>query len=105
MEIVKIIAIAVAFAVAVWVLYTLVKMSDKAKEERSNEAPYKVEPPMSAEQLALPYKPIEWTFANAPKPKRKYTKRSKYWGSPQHKAKLKKARKAKARKSRKSESK
>jgi hypothetical protein len=34
MEIVKIIAIAVAFAVAVWVLYTLVKMSDKAKEDR-----------------------------------------------------------------------
>ncbi len=94
MEIVKIIAIAVAFAVAVWVLYTLVKMSDKAKEERSNEAPYKVEPPMSAEQLALPYKPIEWTFANAPKPKRKYTKRSKYWSSPKVKTKMSKARKA-----------
>ena len=73
MEIVKIIAIAVAFAVAVWVLYTLVKMSDKAKEERSNEAPYKVEPPKSAEQLAvsLVHKPIEWTFANAPEPKPK----------------------------------
>jgi len=72
MEIVKIIAIAVAFAVAVWVLYTLVKMSDKAKEERSNEAPYKVEPPKSTEQLAvsLVHKPIEWTFTNAPKPKR-----------------------------------
>lgn len=94
MEIVKIIAIAVAFAVAVWVLYMLVKMSDKAKEERSNEAPYKVEPPMSAEQLALPYKPIEWTFANAPKPKRKYTKRSKYWSSPKVKTKMSKARKA-----------
>lgn len=94
MEIVKIIAIAVAFAVAVWVLYMLVKMSDKAKEERSNEAPYKVEPPMSAEQLALPYKPIEWTFANTPKPKRKYTKRSKYWSSPKVKTKMSKARKA-----------
>ena len=94
MEIVKIIAIAVAFAVAVWVLYTLVKMSDKAKEEHSNEAPYKVEPPMSAEQLALPYKPIDWTFANAPEPKRKYTKRSKYWSSPKVKTKMSKARKA-----------
>lgn len=96
MEIVKIIAIAVAFAVAVWVLYTLVKMSDKAKEERSNEAPYKVEPPKSTEQLALPHKPIEWTFANAPepKPKRKYTKRSKYWSSPKVKTKMSKARKA-----------
>lgn len=94
MEIVKIIAIAVAFAVAVWVLYTLVKMSDKAKEERSNEAPYKVEPPKSTEQLALPHKPIEWTFANAPKPKRKYTKRSKYWTSPKVKTKMSKARKA-----------
>ena len=96
MEIVKIIAIAVAFAVAVWVLYMLVKMSDKAKEERSNEAPYKVEPPKSAELLALPlvHKPIEWTFANAPKPKRKYTKRSKYWSSPKVKTKMSKARKA-----------
>ena len=96
MEIVKIIAIAVAFAVAVWVLYMLVKMSDKAKEERSNEAPYKVEPPKSTEQLAvsLPHKPIEWTFANAPKPKRKYTKRSKYWSSPKVKTKMSKARKA-----------
>lgn len=96
MEIVKIIAIAVAFAVAVWALYMLVKMSDKAKEERSNEAPYKVEPPKSTEQLAvsLVHKPIEWTFANAPEPKRKYTKRSKYWGSPKVKTKMSKARKA-----------
>lgn len=96
MEIIKIIAIAVAFAVAVWVLYTLVKMSDKAKEERSNEAPYKVEPPKSTEQLAvsLVHKPIEWTFANAPKPKRKYTKRSEYWSSPKVKTKMSKARKA-----------
>ena len=96
MEIVKIIAIAVAFAVAVWVLYTLVKMSDKAKEERSNEAPYKVEPPKSTEQLAvsLVHKPIEWTFANAPKPKRKYTKRSKYWTTNKPAKRMQKARKA-----------
>jgi len=116
MEIIKIIAVAVAFAVAVWVLYTLVKMSDKAKEERSNEAPYKVEPPKSTEQLALPHKPIKWTFTNAPEPKRedrdllkllenwgsldelktkrKYTKRSKYWSSPKVKTKMSKARKA-----------
>jgi flagellar basal body-associated protein FliL len=88
-EIIKIIAVAVAFAVAVWVLYMLVKMSDKAKEERSNEAPYKIEPP-TTEQLALPYEPNKWVFVNTEPeskrrsfvnaPKRKYTKRDKaYW--------------------------
>jgi len=97
MEIIKIVAVVAALAVAVWGLYMLMKLSDKAREERSNEAPYKIERPMSAEQLA-----ISIAHKSA---KRKYIKRSKYWGSPQHKAKLKKARKAKARKSRKSESK
>lgn len=97
MEIIKIVAVVAALAVVVWGLYMLMKLSDKAREERSNEAPYKIERPMSAEQLA-----ISIAHKSA---KRKYTKRSKYWGSPQHKAKLKKARKAKARKSRKSESK
>ena len=82
-------------AFGVWGLYMLMKLSDKAKEERSNEAPYKVEPPKSTEQLAvpLPHKPIEWTFANAPEPKRKYTKRSKYWTDKRKKAAARKAKK------------
>jgi hypothetical protein len=86
MEIIKIVAVAVAFAVAVWVLYTLVKISDKAKEKRNDEAPYKVEPPKSTEQLA-----ISIAHKSA---KRKYTKRSKYWNSAKVKAKMSKARKA-----------
>ena len=97
MEIIKIIAVVASLVAAAWGLYMLMKLSDKAMEDISNEAPYKIERPMSAEQLA-----ISIAHKSA---KRKYTKRSKYWGSPQHKAKLKKARKAKARKSRKSESK
>ena len=86
MEIIKIVAVAVAFAVAVWVLYTLVKISDKAKEKRNDEAPYKVEPPKSTEQLT-----ISIAHKSA---KRKYTKRSKYWNSAKVKAKMSKARKA-----------
>ena len=86
MEIIKIVAVAVAFAVAVWVLYTLVKISDKAKEKRNDEAPYKVEPPKSTEQMA-----VSIAHKSA---KRKYTKRSKYWNSAKVKAKMSKARKA-----------
>ena len=73
----------------------LVKITGMAKEERSNEAPYKVEPPKSTEQMAvsLIHKPIEWTFANAPKPKRNYTKRSKYWTDKRKKAAASKAKK------------
>jgi hypothetical protein len=98
MEIIKIIAVAVVFAVAIWVLYTLVKMSDEAKEKRNDEAPYKVEPPKSTEQMA-----VSDTWETVPpadhfepycKPKRKYTKRSKYWSSPKVKTKMSKARKA-----------
>lgn len=80
------ISVIVVVSLAVWCLYTLVKITGMAKEVCSNELPYKVEP---AEQLAVPHKPIEWTFANAPEkqelrniqfdpvqpPKRKYTKR------------------------------
>ena len=71
------IIVIVVVSLAVWCLFTLVKITGMAKEERSNEAPYKVEPPKSTEQMAvsLIHKPVEWTFTNAPKPKRKYTKR------------------------------
>ena len=135
MLVVESIAVAVGIIVvaslAVWCLFTLVKITGMAKEERSNEAPYKVEPPKSTEQMAVPHKPIEWTFANAlkptrvfitptevriakklglpleqfarelfkinereaSKPKRNYTKRSKYWTDKRKKAAARKAKK------------
>ena len=86
MEIIKIVAVVAALAAAVWGLYMLMKISDKARKDRSNEAPYKIERPMSAEQLA-----ISIAHKSA---KRKYTKRSKYWSSPKVKTKMSKARKA-----------
>jgi hypothetical protein len=103
------VGIIVVASLAVWGLYTLVKITGMAKEERSNEAPYKVEPPKSTEQMAvsLIHKPIEWTFANAPEkqelrniqfdpvqpPKRKYTKRSGFWTAKRKKAAARKAKK------------
>jgi len=75
MEIFKYIAVTAAVIAAVWVLYTLIKLSDKAKEERNDEAPYKVEPADTAPDLAVPSNP-----------KRSYTKRSKYWTDKRKKA-------------------
>ena len=76
MEIFKIIAVVVAMAAAVWVLYTLVKLSDKAKD-MPDEAPYKLE---ATEDVAVP-----------DKPKRKYIKRSGYWTAKRKKAAASKA--------------
>lgn len=81
MEIIKIIAVAVAFAVAVWVLYTLVKMSDRVKDA-PDEAPYKVEPADTAPDLAV-----------SSSPKRSYTKRSGYCTAKRKKAAASKAKK------------
>jgi hypothetical protein len=97
----------IAGLIAAWVCYMLIKSHEVLKDIEETNAPYKVEPPKYTEQLAVPHKPIEWTFANAPEkqelrniqfdpmqpPKRKYTKRSKYW------AKKKKVAKKKTRKS------
>lgn len=92
----------VLFLVAV-AAYALAKMPYKAKE-KADEAPYKIEARYeSTPYVALPEEfvvpvigePIKWTFDNAPKPKRKYTKRSKYWSTNKPAAKLKKARAAK----------
>lgn len=89
MLVVESIAVAVGIIVvaslAVWCLFTLVKITGMAKEERSNEAPYKVERPMSAEQLA-----ISIAHKSA---KRKYTKRSKCWTDKRKKAAARKAKK------------
>ena len=81
MEIFKIIIVVVAMAVAVWVLYTLVKLSDKAKD-MPDEAPYKLE---ATEDVAVSDKP-EWRRV-----KRKYTKRSGYWTAKRKKAAASKA--------------
>ena len=78
MEIFKIIAVVVAMAAAVWVLYTLVKLSDKAKD-MPDEAPYKLE---ATEDVAV-----------SDKPKRKYIKRSGYWTAKRKKAAASKAKK------------
>jgi hypothetical protein len=78
MEIFKIIIVVVAMALAVWVLYTLVKLSDKAKD-MPDEAPYKLE---ATEDVAV-----------SNKPKRNYTKRSSYWTAKRKKAAASKAKK------------
>lgn len=98
------IILTVLFLVAV-AAYALAKMPYKAKE-KADEAPYKIESRYeSTPYVALPDEfvvpvigePIKWTFDNAPKPKprREYTKRSKYWSTNKPAAKLKKARAAK----------
>jgi hypothetical protein len=125
MEIIQTIAVVVVVAVAVYVLYkvlALIKLSDKAKEERNDEAPYKVEPADTAPDLAVSDKPkrviitpaevriakrlgltleqyaqelIKINEKEASKPKRSYTKRSKYWTDKRKKAVAAKARKTK----------
>lgn len=67
----------IAGLIAAWVCYMLIKSHEVLKDIEETNAPYKVEPPKSTEQMAISliHKPIEWTFTNAPKPKRNYTKR------------------------------
>lgn len=91
----------------VWCLYTLIKLPDNAIDA-PNEAPYKIETPNEnpPEDVAVPefrdaltkqeLKNIE--FDTKAPPKRKYTKRSKYWTDKRKKAAAHKAKK-KARKS------
>lgn len=76
-------------------IYLLIRSKELMEAHNEPEAPYKVEPPKSTEQLAvsLVHKPIEWIFANAPEPKRKYTKRSKFWTDKRKKAAASKAKK------------
>lgn len=116
MEIFKIIAVVVAMAAAVWVLYTLVKLSDKAKD-MPDEAPYKLEATEDvavsdkpkrvfitptevriAKKLGLPLEQFARELfkineMEASKPKRKYIKRSGYWTAKRKKAAASKAKK------------
>lgn len=114
-------ALCAVFAMGVWCVWTIFKaMHDYLANNHGNppnepEAPYKLEPEKPADNVAIPdtspqpeHEPgyhlatvsdnaIQWTFANAPelKPKRKYTKRSKYWSTNKPAQKMRKARKAK----------
>ena len=82
-------ALCAVFAMGVWCVWTIFKaMHDYLTNNHGNppnepEAPYKLEPEKPTYDVAIPDNPaheaIKWTFANAPKPKRKYTKRSKFW--------------------------
>lgn len=70
----------------------LFKLEHDKYKQTHEQAPYKLEPPEPAEQLAIPVT----TLNPLPKPerKRKYTKRSTYWTSSRVKTKMRKARKA-----------
>jgi len=69
----------------------------KKRAAAESEAPNKLEPKEQPSgypplNVAVPSTPVDWSERVQ---RRKYTKRSKYWGSTKLKAKLKKARKAK----------
>lgn len=103
------VCVIVVVFIGVWCLYVLMELSNKARtqqEELKDECPYKVEgadPQHPAEDLMIsdnPHNPAgTWTYNYPVKAKRKYTKKSKYWGSAKHKAKLKKAHQARRNKS------
>lgn len=97
-------------------IYLLIRSKELMEAHNEPEAPYKVEPPKSTEQLAVSEQPRKrgrpvgsknkkrrytkrstyWNQfrknAAAAKARRKYTKRSKYWKSEETQEKLKKAR-------------
>ena len=75
--------------ICAWAAYKVINeyiIENRKGTPNEPEPPYKIERPMSAEQLA-----ISIAHKSA---KRKYTKRSKYWGSTKVKNKMSKARKA-----------
>jgi hypothetical protein len=92
-------------AFGVWGLYMLMKLSDKAKEANDEEAPYKLETPGSVAVSGFGDAPVKhedrdlhkllenWSSSDERKPKRKYTKRSKYWTDKRKKAAARKAKK------------
>lgn len=93
----------IAGLIAAWVCYMLIKSHDVLKDMEETNAPYKVEPPKSTEHLAVsaPDKPVRdlnellknWGSLEELNPKRKYTKRSKYWTDKRKKAAARKAKK------------
>ena len=88
--------------ISAWAAYKVIHeyIAERRKGTRNEpEAPYKIEFENPTVDVAIPDNPaheaIKWTFANAPKPKRKYTKRSKYWETEKPAKRMQKARKAK----------
>ena len=102
MELIGKVLMLVGVAIGAWVAYKV--LHDYLAERRKGthnepETPYNLEPEKPAVDVAIPDNPaheaIKWTFANAPKPKRKYTKRSKYWETEKPAKRMQKARKTK----------
>jgi hypothetical protein len=101
MELIGKVLMLVGVAIGAWVAYKV--LHDYLAERRKGtnnepEAPYKIEFENPTVDVAIPDNPaheaIKWTFANAPKPKRPYTKRSKYWTTNKPAKRMQKARKA-----------
>jgi len=104
MELIGKVLMLVGAAIGAWVAYKVIHdyLAERRKGTHNEpEAPYKIEFENPTVDVAVPDNPaheaIKWTFANAPelKPKRPYTKRSKYWTDKRKKAAAAKARKAK----------
>ena len=76
----------IAGLLVVWFCYMLIKSGDVLKDIEGSDAPYKVDPPHTITTVEL---------AVSSKPKRPYTKRSKYWTDKRKKAVAAKARKTK----------
>lgn len=91
------ISVIVVAALGVWCLYMLMRLPDNVMDA-PDEAPYKIEAQDLAVKAAIPKKSRKRGRPLGSKGKG-YKKRSKYWGSSQHKAKLRKARAAKKAKS------
>lgn len=100
-EVIAMVVTVIAVPISMWFMYKFITVSNKVKEVCSSELPYKVDPvhTTTTVDVAIPDNPaheaIKWTFANAPKPKRPYTKRSKYWETEKPAKRMQKARKAK----------
>lgn len=97
------ICVIIVAIVGVWCLYTLIKLPENVIDA-PDEAPYKIE----RQEHPFEDPEIKSAFKKAIKRKRGrplgskgkgYKKRSKYWGSSQQKAKLRKARAARKAKS------
>lgn len=84
-------------ALGVWCLYMLMRLPDNVMDA-PDEAPYKIEAQDLAIKTAIPKKNRKRGRPLGSKGKG-YKKRSKYWGSSQQKAKLRKARAARKAKS------
>ena len=102
MELIGKVLMLVGVVIGAWVAYKVIHdyLAERRKGTHNEpEAPYKIEFDNPTVDVAIPDNPaheaIKWTFANAPKPKRPYTKRSKYWTDKRKKAAAAKARKTK----------